>query len=412
MTARGMVIMGAGECGARAALALRETGFAGPVTLVGAENRLPYERPPLSKDVMQLDGEPAPKTIASAERLAAASIDTILGNPATTIDREARSVALSDGVSLGYDKLLMATGAQSRHLPLAGPPGGRIAYLRTFDEALHIRAALRAGAHVAIVGGGFIGLEIAASARQRGATVTVIEALPRVLSRVVPEEIAAVVDSRHRSEGVAILCGVSVARIEEGPGGVAIALSDRHHLAADFLVIGIGAVPTVDIAEDAGLHVANGIVVDEHLRTSDPDVYAAGDCCAFPLAIYGGRRVRLESWRNAQDQGALAARNMSGANEAISSLPWFWSDQYDLTLQIAGLPDEGTRTIRRPLGEEAFVLFHLAEDGRLVAATGIGRGTAVAKDIRLAEMLVARRAFPDPACLEAPDFKLKSLLAA
>ena len=407
-----MVIIGAGECGARAALALRETGYAGPVTLVGAENRLPYERPPLSKDVMLLDGEPAPKTIASAERLAAASIDIILGNPATTIDREARSVALSDGTSLGYDKLLMATGAQSRHFPLAGPPGGRIAYLRSFDEALHIRAALRAGAHVAIVGGGFIGLEIAASARQRGATVTVIEALPRVLSRVVPEEIAAVVDRRHRREGVAILCGVGVARIEEGPGGVAIALSDGHHLAADFLVIGIGAVPTVDIAEDAGLHVANGIVVDEHLRTSDPDIYAAGGCCAFPLAIYGGRRVRLESWRNGQDQGALAARNMAGANEAISSLPWFWSDQYYLTLQIAGLPDEGRRTVRRPLGEEAFVLFHLAEDGRLVAASGIGRGTAVAKDIRLAEMLVARRAFPDPARLEAPDFKLKSLLAA
>ena len=412
MAAAGMVIIGGGECGMRAALALREAGYAGPVTLAGAEKHLPYERPPLSKEAMLAEGEPTAKTIATAERLAAAGIRTIIGNAAERIDRDARAVALSDRASLLYDKLLIATGAQSRHLPLAGPPGERIAYLRTFDEALHIRSALHAGAHVLIIGGGFIGLEIAASARTRGADVTVIEALPRILSRVVPEEIAAVVDRRHRSEGVVVHCGVGVARIEEDGRGVAVTLSDGHHLAADFLVVGIGAVPVVDIADAAGLHVANGVVVDEHLRTSDPDIYAAGDCCTFPLAIYGGRRVRLESWRNAQDQGTLAARNMAGADEAISSLPWFWSDQYDLTLQIAGLPDEGKHTVRRLLGDDAFILFHLADDGRLVAASGIGHGTAVAKDIRLAEMLIGRRACPDPVSLEAPAFKLKSLLAA
>ena len=407
-----MVIIGGGECGARAALALREVGYPGPVTLVGAERYLPYERPPLSKEAMLAKAPPLPKTIASAERLAAANITTILGTPAATIDRQMRTVVLADGAMLAYDKLLIATGARSRHLPLAGPPGGRIAYLRTYDDALHIRAALGKGAHILIIGGGFIGLEIAASARTRGAIVTVVEALPRVLSRVVPEEIAAVVDARHRAEGVAILCGVGVARIDESPSGVAVALTDGHRLAADFLVIGIGAVPVVEIAEASGLSVANGIVVDEYLRTGDPNIYAAGDCCSFPLAIYGGRRLRLESWRNAQDQGALAARNMAGANEAISALPWFWSDQYDLTLQIAGLVDEGRRTVRRPLGADAFILFHLAEDGRLVAASGIGHGTVVARDIRLAEMLIARRAHPDAVMLEAPDVKLKSLLAA
>ena len=148
------------------------------------------------------------------------------------------------------------------------------------------------------------------------------------------------------------------------------------------------------------------------LRTQDPDIFAAGDCCAFPLAIYGGRRVRLESWRNAQDQGALAARNMLGAGDAHSAVPWFWSDQYDLSLQIAGLADEGKLTVRRQLGKEGFILFHLAEDGRLVAASGIGIGNAVAKDIRLAEMLIGRSARPDPTALEQADIKLKSLLAA
>jgi len=407
-----MVIVGGGECGARAAFALREGGYAGPVTVIGAEPHLPYERPPLSKEAMAADEEPAPKTIASAARLASANIVVLPDTAAEAIDPEARTVKLVDGVITHYDKLLVATGSESRHLPLAGPPGGRIAYLRTFDEAVRIRRALAAQRHVVIIGGGFIGLEVAASARRRGASVTVIEALSRVLSRVVPEEIAAVVDARHRAAGVKIHCGIGVARIEEDAHSVAITLSDGHHLGADFLLIGIGAVPVVNIAEVAGLHVANGIVVDERLRTSDPHIYAAGDCCSFPLSIYGGRRVRLESWRNAQDQGGLAARNMLGANEAISTLPWFWSDQYDLTLQIAGLPDEGKHTVRRALGDDAFILFHLADDGRLVAASGIGRGNIVAKDIRLAEMLIAERAYPDPTQLGAPGVKLKTLLAA
>ena len=177
-------------------------------------------------------------------------------------------------------------------------------------------------------------------------------------------------------------------------------------------MIGIGAVPVTALAAEAGLAVDNGIAVDATLRTEDPDIFAAGDCCSFPLAIYGGRRVRLEAWRNAQQQGALAANNMLGANEAHAAVPWFWSDQYGLTLQIAGLSDEGRSTVRRDLDDGAFILFHLAGDGRLVAASGIGPGNAVARDIRLAEMLIAKRAAPAPEALGSQAVKLKSLLAA
>jgi 3-phenylpropionate/trans-cinnamate dioxygenase ferredoxin reductase subunit len=321
-------------------------------------------------------------------------------------------VTLADGRTLPYDKLLLATGAAPRRLPLPGADDGRCAYLRTHDDALRIRNALHAGNHVAILGGGFIGLEIAASARKRGAGITVIEALPRILTRGVPEEIARIVDARHRREGVNLACGKALLALHETASGVEIALSDGSVVSADLVIIGIGAVPVTRLAQDAGLTIDNGIAVDGQLRTSDPDIYAAGDCCSFPLALYGGRRVRLECWRNALDQGGLAARNMLGAGESASAVPWFWSDQYDMRLQIAGLPDEGMQSVRRDLSEDAFILFHLSADGRLVAASGIAHGNTVAKDIRLAEMLIAKGARPEPAALARPQVKLKSLLAA
>ncbi|HEY1382140.1 MAG TPA: FAD-dependent oxidoreductase [Dongiaceae bacterium] len=406
-----MVIVGAGECGGRAALTLRERGYDGPVTLVGAEAHLPYERPPLSKQAMLGEAEPLPKLIAERRLFTDRRIECLTGINAVAIDRAGRSVTLADGRSLPYDKLLLATGAVPRRLPLPGADGSRCAYLRTHDDAMRIRRALTAGSHAAILGGGFIGLEIAASARKRGAQVTVMETLPRILTRGVPEEIARVIETRHCVEGVTLLCGRGASSIQEHASGVEITLADGSTVSADLLVIGIGAVPVTDLAQKSGLAVDNGIAVDEHLRTSDPDIYGAGDCCSFPLAIYPGRRVRLECWRNALDQGALAARNMLGAEERTAAVPWFWSDQYDLTLQISGLPDEGKQSFRRNVSESAFILFHLAGDGRLVAASGIGQGNAVAKDIRLAEMLIARRAKPDPAALAQPEFKLKSLLA-
>ena len=407
-----MVIIGAGECGARAALALREQGYAGPVTLIGDEPHLPYERPPLSKQLMLTETEPLPKTIADAARLTAHGIHCRTHSAAISIDRSAKTVTLADGSTIGYEKLLLATGAIARRVNLPGADRPRIATLRTFDDALKIRSAFQPGARIAILGGGFIGLELAASARQRGATVTVIEAMPRILSRAVPEAHATVIANRHRAEGVDLRCGAGVADITDARDQIEITLATGETITADLLVIGIGAVPVTALAESAGLAIENGIAVDERLQTTDPDILAAGDCCSFPLAIYGGRRVRLESWRNAQDQGGLATRNMLGAGETISAVPWFWSDQYDLVLQIAGLPDVGASVVRRDLGDGAMVLFHIDAQGRLVAASGLGRGNVVAKDIRLAEMLIAKRAIPDLGALADPTLKLKSLLVA
>ena len=406
----GMVIVGAGECGGRAALALRELGFDRPVTLVGDEPHLPYERPPLSKEAMTGEA-PAIKAIASDELLAERSIRHIHSVQVVAIDRATHEVRLSDGSSLPYEKLLLATGSTPRRLPMPGL-GARCVYLRTFNDALAIRAHLRAGNRVAIIGGGFIGLELAAAARKLGADVTVIEAQPRILMRGVPAEIAAIIHQAHEAEGVRVLTGQGIATIADDGAEVRITLADAREVVADLAVIGIGAVPVTALAAEAGLTIDNGIAVDAGLRTSDPDIFAAGDCCSFPLAVYGGRRVRLEAWRNAQEQGALAARNMLGAGEAHIAVPWFWSDQYGLTLQIAGLSDEGRSVVRRDLGDGAFILFHLAEDGRLVAASGIGPGNAVARDIRLAEMLIAKRATPDREALGSQAFKLKSLLAA
>jgi 3-phenylpropionate/trans-cinnamate dioxygenase ferredoxin reductase subunit len=371
----GMLIVGAGECGTRAALALREAGYDGPVTLLGAEPHPPYERPPLSKDAI-VAASPAAKPIGGSERLAEAGIDFRPGLAVTEIDRAARVVRCDGAAALAYDKLLLATGARPRTLPLPGAGTLSVATLRTLEDAVGIRASLGLGRRLAVIGGGFIGLELAASARRLGTEVAVIEALPRLLSRGVPAEIAAALYARHLEEGVSFHFGARIAELS--PRGVA--LGDGTLVPADLVV------------------------------TSDPAVFAAGDCCSFPHPLYDGRRLRLESWRSAQEQGTLAARNMLGEGEPTSAVPWFWSDQYDLTLQISGIADGAAAAVRRELADGAFVVFHLAADGRLLAASGIGRGNAVAKDVRLAEMLIARRGRPDPAALADPAQNLKRLL--
>lgn len=405
-----MVIVGAGECGTRAAFALREEGYCGPITLVGAERHLPYERPPLSKDALRPEGG-AMKTIAEAARFERAGIRLLLATDVVSIDREARSVAIAGGKKLPYERLLLATGAHPRRLPLA-EGSRRCVYLRTHDDGEAIGAALSADARITIIGGGFIGLEIAAAAKARGCRVTVLEAQSRLLARAVPADIAAVIQDTHRMNGVDVRCGMQIEAIEDMASGVNVTLGDGSTVEADLCIIGIGAVASTQLAEEAGLAVENGIRVDERMTTSDPFIFAAGDCCSFPLAIYGGRRVRLEAWRNAQEQGTLAAKNLLGRSEQHTAIPWFWSDQFDLTLQIAGLVDEGVEAVRRDLGADAFILFHLAADGRVVAASGIGPGNSVARDVRLAEMLIARRASPPRDKLVAPETKLKSLLAA
>ena len=401
-----MVIVGAGECGTRAAFALREAGYAGTVTLIGSETHLPYERPPLSKTVM-MDRALGAKLIADEARLAAAGIDHMRGATVASIDPQDRELVLAGGRVVPFDKLLLATGGQPRRLAGEAP----VAYLRTLDDAVAIRDRLEPGKHLVVVGAGFIGLELAASARALGATVTILEAQPRILTRGVPEELAALLHQRHVSGGVELRTGVGVASIEGDAQSVTITLSTGESIKADIVVAGIGAAPNTDLAAMTGLAVDNGVLVDEQLQTSAPDIFAAGDCCNAMNTVYG-RRVRLESWRSAQEQGTLAARNMLGASDSWNAVPWFWSDQYDLTLQVAGLAESATQVVRREGADGSLILFHLAPDGRLLAASGLGVGNAVAKDVRVAEMLIGKRAVVDVTALASPAVKLKSLLAA
>lgn len=406
----GLVIIGAGETGGRAALALRELGYGGPITLIGNEVHLPYERPPLSKDAL-VEAEAGPRTITTQEQLDAAGIRFLASAEAAAIDRDARSVALTDGQTIPYEKLLLATGASPRRLAIS-EGWQHCAYLRTHDDALALRKRLAPGSRIVVIGGGFIGLEIAASARKLGCEVSIVEGQPRILMRGVPAEIAETLHRAHERNGVRMLCGVGIGEIMDKGDHADVLLADGTRLAADLVVVGIGAAPNVALAEAAGLQIDNGIAVDAHLRTSDPAIFAAGDCASFPVAIYGNRRIRLESWRNTQEQARIAAANMAGGDSVLDAVPWFWSDQYDMSLQVAGLADEARTTVRRDLGDGAFILFGLADDGRLVTASGIGPGNSVAKDIRIAEMLIAKRARPDPTALSAPETKLKALLAA
>jgi 3-phenylpropionate/trans-cinnamate dioxygenase ferredoxin reductase subunit len=407
MTRRGVVIIGAGEAGVRAAIGLREAGWSGALTLVGDEPHCPYERPPLSKAALLAETEPPPPAIADWRRLAELGVERVAGLRVTAIDRTEHKVASRAG-PIPYERLLLATGARPRRLSVEG--GEHALVLRNYDDALFLREKLRPGARVVVIGGGFIGLELAAAARERGCAVVVLEAAPRILTRGVPADIAAAIAARHEAAGVEIIVGCAIARIVRFGEALRVELGDGRRFAADCAIAGIGAAPEVELAAAAGLATDNGVAVNGKLQTSDPDIFAAGDCCSFPHALYDGRRVRLEAWRNAQDQGAFAARSMLAEVDDYAATPWFWSDQYDRHLQIAGLVDAGASVVARDLGEGARLNFHLAADGRLVAASAFGRLSAVAKDARIAEALIARRAKPDPAHLSAPERKLKSLL--
>ncbi|MGG2198486.1 MULTISPECIES: NAD(P)/FAD-dependent oxidoreductase [Paenibacillus] len=410
MNEAGMVIIGAGEAGARAAVELRTQGWSGPITLIGEEKHAPYERPPLSKNLLLGEDEPSPIFILNDEKLLQHDITFLSGCMAVEIDRNNRAVILEDGRQLPYDRLLLATGARPRKYALEGSENADVLYLRTFSDALSLRSRLQPGTHVAVIGGGFIGLEAAASAVERGCTVSLIELGPRILTRGVPKEIADIVEARHRAAGVDFKLGVTIDSIANNGGRQAIVLADGTSIECDSIIIGIGAVPEITLAAGCGLEIENGIRVDERLQTSDPYIFAAGDCCSFPHALYDGRRIRLESWRNAQDQGSLAARNMMGAGEAYTVVPWFWSDQYEQTLQVAGLTDFGEIMVSRNIGEDGKFFFHLTSDGRLVAASAVGPISKIAKDIRFAEMLIQQQARPDLNDLENPDVKLKALL--
>jgi 3-phenylpropionate/trans-cinnamate dioxygenase ferredoxin reductase subunit len=406
MTEASMVIVGGGKAGARAAVAFRENAWKGPVTLISDEALAPYDRPPLSKAAIMDEAEPQPVYLLDEGMMASLEVNFLRGAAATAIDRNSKIVSLPDGKKIPYDRLLIATGAEPRQLALAGSE--RALLLRDIGDSVKIRNEFSEGRSIAIIGGGFIGLELAASAARRGCRVTVIEAQPRILMRGVPPEIASRIAARHAEAGVSILAAARIAHI----GSNKIVLSDGHEIAADVIIAGIGAAPRFKLAEQAGLAIDNGIACNTYLQTSDPQIFAVGDCCSFPHPIFGNERLRLEAWRNASDQAIVAVENMLGGQKPYEAVPWFWTDQYELNLQIAGLPHRGVSIVERAPKEGALILCHLDGEGRLVGASGIGQGNSIARDIRLLEMLIGKKAAPDPAALADPSFQLKSLLKA
>lgn len=405
---QGILIIGAGEAGTRAAFSLREKQYDSHITLINAEDYMPYERPPLSKSMLLNTETPDPVFIADRTMLVAQDITYMHNVAVTGINRTAQTVRLQNGEQLGYSKLLLATGARPRTLPNADPQ--TVHYLRTYADAVSLRNRLASGIRLLVIGGGFIGLEVAASAVERGCRVTIIEMAPHILGRAVPVGIAALVAARHRAAGVNLIEGMGLLSIESQLTEYKVTLADGRLLACDVIAVGIGAIPDTGLAELAGLAIENGIRADARLMTSDPAIFTAGDCCSFPHMHFGGRRLRLEAWRNAQDQGRHVAGTMLGDTAPFSTIPWFWSEQYGDMLQIAGLPGEGDQTIIRDVEDMAF-LFHL-KSGRLVGASAFGPIARVARDIRIAEMLIEAEIYPDQKALANPTIKLKSLLQA
>ncbi|HET6560443.1 MAG TPA: FAD-dependent oxidoreductase [Marmoricola sp.] len=342
MSNQTFVIVGAGLAGGTAAGTLREEGFPGRVVLVGAEPHLPYERPPLSKEYLAGKKTLEDAFVHPVEFYDTRDIDLRLGAPATGLDLDGHTVTLGHE-TIHYDRLLLATGSAARRLPPADRSGATVAYLRTIEDAERIKAGLRPERRVTVIGGGWIGLEVAAAARTAGCDVVVVEPLAEPLLRVLGPVVGRIFAKLHRSHGVEVRTSTNVTDIRSRPatGSVAdgvpsvVHLDDGTATVTDLLVVGIGAIPGTDLAEAAGLKVDNGVVADEHLRTSHPDVFVAGDI-ANALHPKLGRSIRVEHWDNAKEQGATAARNMLGADEPYDRLPYFFTDQYDLGMEYVG----------------------------------------------------------------------------
>jgi len=397
------VIVGAGHAGGRAAEAMRALGFDGRILLIGEEPHLPYERPPLSKEALQ--GKPEFATpMRPADFWAEKDIECRLGTRATAIDPAAKTVTLEDGAVEAYDRLLLTTGGAVRKIGLPGADLGNVFYLRTLDDSRAIDATLTPDARVVVIGGGFIGLETAASARLRGCAVTVIELADRLMARAVLPEISETFLRLHRGRGVDIRLNTGVQRLE-GDGTVArVVTSAGEALPADVVVVGVGIVPDTALAEAAGLAVDNGIVVDEFCRTSHPDIYAAGDVTSHYSPVYG-RHVRLESWQNAQNQAIAAARVMCGEDTAHAEVPWMWSDQFDAKLEVAGLPERWDTVVVRgdPVGG-AYMLFQL-DGGAPVGVMSVNQP----RDMRFARRMLQSGKKIDAAALADSGVPMRDL---
>ena len=403
MSANTIVIVGAGQAGGWAAKTLRAEGYAGRIVLVGAERHPAHERPPLSKAVLAGDAAPETTHLFKPDEHAALNLDFRAEACATRIDRSAKRVELAGGDSVPYDKLILTTGGTARKLPIPGGDLPRVYYLRTIEDCLAMRGAIGAGKKLSVIGGGWIGLEVAATARKRGTSVVVVEALDRLCARTVPPPISAFLQARHERAGVEIRLGVGVQAIEDH-GALAVRLADGSIIEADAVIAGIGLEPDVTLAREAGLTVDNGVVVDEQCRTSDPEIFAAGDCANTPLPCLG-RRVRLESWANAQNQAIVAAKAALGQDVRYDELPWFWSDQYDVNLQILGLPARWSDPVVR--GDPASGSFsHFYLDGERIAAIV---SVNAPRDLRAAKKLVQTRKPVSAASLADPAVQLQRL---
>lgn len=398
-----ILVVGGGPAGTFAAIAAKKQDPAAAVSLLTREHCEPYEKPPLSKAVLL--GQVAPEDALIAGPAGIASHDVVLETHAhcTAIDRVARAVLLSDGRRLKYDALVLATGSTAREIPQLPVGTPRVHYLRTEADARALLSDLKRSQSLLVVGGGLIGLEVAASAATLGVTTTVLEVAPRILARVCDERTGAFVHAAHERHGVDIRLDTNLDRItplDDERTEATTRAGDRF--IADSIVVGTGSKPDDALAASAGLATDDGIVVDAYCRTSDPSILAAGDAVRFPGP---DGLVRLENWRHALDQGAVAGRNAAGANEPYTTVPSFWSEQYDLYIQGVGWPVHGSTRVHRPLGADRSLIFDVS-DGRLVYAMGIN----AQRDLSIARRLIERRVPVDPEALADPTQSLNAML--
>lgn len=398
------MVVGAGQAGGRAVEAMRAAGLEGRVVLIGEEAYPPYERPPLSKKLLTGEVEVETTYLNRPGFYTENDIEFICGVRAESLDVGGRRLGLSSGDEVVFDKLLLATGGRVRRLAVPGAALAGVFYVRTIDDSLALREVLAGARGVVAIGGGYLGLEAAAAARAMGLEVTVVEREANLLNRVAAPEIGRVVGDLHARHGTRIMTGADVAAIE-GEGRVSgVRLADGTVLAADAVVVSIGIIPNTELAEAAGCEVGDGIVVDEFGETTVPGIYAAGDVANHPNGFLG-RTLRLESWQNAQNQAIAAARAMCGAPVPYNEVPWFWSDQYGVNIQLAGVPERWDDIVfRGDPGTGAFSAFYLLE-GRVVGVTGFN----AAPDVRFGRKLIEAAAAVDAETLKNPDVKLKDL---
>lgn len=390
-----IVIIGAGHGGTQAAASLREEGFQGEIVLISEESDLPYHKPPLSKSFMTSPDAPL-QALRAAPFFADQRITLRLGTGVSAIDRERQAVILAQGEVLTYDRLILAMGTRARRLTAPGAMLEGVFHLRTAEDARAMRAGLPQAGHVVVIGGGFIGLEAAAMLAARGLSVAVVELAPRLLGRAVSSPTAGAVAAYLEGLGVHVLCTTGIEALVGKGGRIAgVALSTGETLPADLVVVGIGAVPAVELAEAAGLAVQNGIRVDSYLTTSDPLISAIGDCAAFPH-YRGGATIRLESVQNATDQARALAKTLTGRPEAYAALPWFWSDIGELKLQIAGLGDSDEDLCAVDPDTAAHLVWRLSNGQVVSLETLNGPSTHM-----LARRMIADGFSPERAVMEA-----------